>query len=155
MNTEKKKLNFTDIYSKYGIFIILIVAVIISSFLSDAFLSTRNISNIIRQNAIVMIVAFGAQMVLITGEVDLSPGSVMAFSGVVSTMVMLHTGNPVLSLIVGVLIGMAFGFINGFVITVCAIPSFIMTLATQFIVDYGGICCDRLRKELRRRFRIR
>ena len=133
--TEKKtkKLSVAEIYSRFGIFIILVISIIIASFLSDAFLTPRNLSNIIRQNAVVMIIAFGSQMVLITGGCDLSPGSVCALSGVVSTMTMLSTGNVVLSLIVGILIGAACGFINGFVITTCGIPDFIMTLASQFV----------------------
>jgi len=130
---SKKKISIADIYSKFGIFIILIIAVIVASFLSDTFLTFQNISNIIRQNAVVMIIAFGSQMVLVSGEVDLSPGSVCAFSGVISTMVMLSTGNPILALISGIVCGMGFGFLNGWIITTCAIPSFIMTLATQFI----------------------
>lgn len=133
MKIKGKKINFADLYSKYGIFVILLVAVIIASLLSDTFLTPRNISNIIRQNAVVMIIAFGAQMVLISGEVDLSPGSVCAFAGVMSTVVMLNTGNPVLALVAGVLCGAIFGFLNGWVITACGIPSFIMTLASQFI----------------------
>lgn len=130
---EKKKLNWADLYSKYGIFVILIVAVIVASLLSDTFLTPRNISNIIRQNAVVMIIAFGAQMVLITGEVDLSPGSVCAFAGVLSTVTMLKTGNPIIALLVGILVGAIFGFFNGLIVTACGIPSFIMTLASQFI----------------------
>lgn len=133
MTTNKKNLNWVDLYSKYGIFVILLVAVIIATLLSDTFLTPRNISNIIRQNAVVMIIAFGAQMVLITGEVDLSSGSVCAFAGVMSTVVMLNTGSPVLALLAGILVGAVFGFLNGFVITACGIPSFIMTLASQFI----------------------
>lgn len=133
MTKTKTKLSWADLYSKYGIFVILLIAVIIASLLSDTFLTPRNISNIIRQNAVVMIIAFGAQMVLITGEVDLSPGSVCAFAGVLSTVVMLHTGNAVLALLIGILVGAAFGFLNGLIITACGIPSFIMTLASQFI----------------------
>lgn len=133
MNKEKQKISFADLYSKYGILIILLAAVIVAAFLSDSFLSVRNISNIIRQNAVVMIIAFGSQIILITGEVDLSAGSVCAFSGVISTMVMLNTGSIALSMAVGVLVGVAFGFANGWVVTTACIPSFIMTLATQFI----------------------
>ena len=129
----EKKWSVADIYGRFGIFIILIIAIIIATFLSDVFLTPRNLSNIVRQNAVVMIIAFGSQMVLITGGCDLSPGSVCALSGVISTMVMLQTGNAVIALIVGVLIGAACGLINGFVITTCGIPDFIMTLASQFV----------------------
>lgn len=133
MKTNEKKLSFADIYSKYGIFIILVVAAIISTFLSSSFLSTRNIVNIIRQNCTVMIIAFGAQMVLITGQVDLSPGSVVALSGVTAAMAMVGTGIPFLALVVGILVGALVGIINGLVITTFEIPPFITTLATQFI----------------------
>lgn len=134
MNSKTKpKMSFAEIYSRFGIFIILVVAVIIASFLSDTFLTPRNISNIIRQNAVVMIIAFGSQIVLITGGCDLSPGSVCALAGVSSTMLMLSTGNAVIALLGGILIGMVCGFINGWVITTCGIPDFIMTLASQFI----------------------
>ncbi len=130
---EKKKLSFAELYSRFGIFVILIAAIVVAAFLSDTFLTVNNISNIIRQNSIIMIIAFGSQMVLISGEVDLSPGSVCAFAGVTATMVMLNTGNAVLALITGVVIGGAFGLLNGWVITTAQIPAFIMTLATQFI----------------------
>ncbi|MFV0328854.1 MAG: ABC transporter permease [Lachnospiraceae bacterium] len=133
-NTKtNKKWSVAEIYSQFGIFIILIIAVIVASFLSDAFLTTRNLSNIIRQNAVIMIIAFGSQMVLITGGCDLSPGSVCALSGVISTLVMVQTENPVVALLVGVVIGVICGFINGLVITTFGIPDFIMTLASQFI----------------------
>lgn len=131
--TIKRKVSLAEIYSRFGIFIILIIAIIISAFLSDTFLSVRNLGNILRQNAVVMIIAFGAQMVLITGEVDLSAGSVAAFAGVISTVVMLRTNNVVLAVISGLICGSLIGFLNGLVITTFAIPAFIMTLATQFI----------------------
>lgn len=129
----KGKMGIADIYSKFGIFIILIIAVIIASFMSDTFLTVRNLTNILRQNAVIMIIAFGAQMVLISGEVDLSPGSVAAFSGVMAASVMAATGSVVLSIAVSMICGCLFGVLNGWVITFFGIPSFIMTLATQFI----------------------
>lgn len=130
---SRGKISLAEIYSRFGIFIILVIAVIVASFLSDTFLTWRNLSNIIRQNAVVMIIAFGSQMVLVSGETDLSPGSVCAFAGVAATMAMVQTGSAILSLLVGILCGAAFGFLNGWVVTTCGIPSFIMTLATQFI----------------------
>ena len=132
-NLKVRKISIADIYSKFGIFIILIIAVCIASTLSDAFLSPRNLTNILRQNAVIMIIAFGAQIVLISGQVDLSAGSVAAFAGVAATMVMAKTGSVPLSVLVGLLCGAGLGYVNGWVITTCSIPSFIMTLATQFM----------------------
>lgn len=127
-----------DIYSKFGIFFILFVTIIVGAFCSDTFLTPTNLINVVRQNVTIGIVACGSLMVLICGEVDLSAGSVAAFSGCLSAMVMVFTGNVILSAVVGVAIGMTFGWINGYVITKFAIPSFIMTLATQLIAR-GGI----------------
>ncbi len=126
-----KKMNIADIYGKFGIFIILLVTLIISAIISPAFLSASNIINVIRQNVTIGIVACGAQLVLLCGEVDLSAGSVAAFAGCFAAMVQAATGNPFLALLTGLVIGGMMGFLNGIVITSCAIPSFIMTLATQ------------------------
>jgi len=130
---KKQKISFAEFYSKFGIFVILIVAVIAASLLSDTFLKPTNLVNILRQNTVIMILAFGAQMVLISGEVDLSPGSVAAFAGCMAASAQVATGNVLIAVIAGLLCGAVFGFINGWVVTVCGIPSFIMTLATQFV----------------------
>lgn len=134
----KKPRSFAEFYTKFGIFVILIIAIVVAAILSDAFLTPRNLLNILRQNAVILVIAMGAQMVLISGEVDLSPGSVCAFAGCVSAMTMQSTNSVVLSICVGLLCGLMFGVFNGWIITACGIPSFIMTLATQFI-GRGGI----------------
>jgi inositol transport system permease protein len=134
MNSIKTgNINFAAFYQRFGIFVILLGVVIISSVLSPVFLSFRNLSNVLRQNAVVMIIAFGSQMVLISGEVDLSAGSVAAFAGVMATIAMKVTGNVFLAVASGILCGALIGLLNGFIITSCRIPSFIMTLATQFV----------------------
>lgn len=125
------KINIAETYNRFGIFIILIVTIIISAIVSPAFLSVNNITNVVRQNVMIGIVACGSQIVLLCGEVDLSAGSVAAFAGCLATMVQVATGNLFLSLITGLVIGAVLGFLNGAIITSCNIPSFIMTLATQ------------------------
>lgn len=134
MNKEiekKKKLSFAQIYSQFGVFIILIVSIIISAFLSKTFTTSRNLLNILRQNTVVALIAFGAQIVLICGDVDLSPGSVAAMAGCGGAAAFVATNSLVLAIIVALAIGVAVGFLNGIVITKCDIPAFIMTLATQ------------------------
>lgn len=128
---KTKKMNVADIYGKFGIFIILIGTIIISAIISPAFLSVNNLTNVIRQNVTIGIVACGAQLVLLCGDVDLSAGSVAAFAGCLAAMVQVAVGNPVIALLTGIIIGGLIGFFNGAVITGCNIPSFIMTLATQ------------------------
>lgn len=121
----------TEIYSRFGIFVILLVTIVVGAFCSDVFLTPTNLINVIRQNATIGVVACGSLMVLICGEVDLSAGSVAAFSGCMAGMIMLRTQNVFLAVAGGVLIGFALGWFNGFVITYFKIPSFIMTLSTQ------------------------
>jgi inositol transport system permease protein len=130
-NEYRDKISFSDLYSKFGVFIILVLAMLVATVLSPVFFSGRNLTNILRQNAVITIVACGAQVVLLAGEVDLSPGSVAAFSGCIAAMVTVQTGSVLLAVASGLLTGFLFGLLNGFIITRYRIPSFIMTLATQ------------------------
>jgi inositol transport system permease protein len=132
-NVSVKNFSTVKIYQRFGIFIILLATIIIASFLSDAFFSFRNLSNLLRQNAVVMIIAFGSQMALIAGEVDLSAGSIAAFSGVIAAMIMAATKSVFLAIPGGLACGFLWGFLSGLVITSFRIPAFIMTLAAQFI----------------------
>lgn len=134
----KNKKSFSYYYSRFGVFAILLVSIIVATFLSDSFLTQRNLINILRQNAMTTIIACGIQMIIIAGEIDLSPGSVVAFSGCIATMVMRDTASPVLAIATGLVIGLVLGFVNGFLTTHFNIPAFIATLATQQAAR-GGI----------------
>ena len=72
---------------QYSIYLILIAMVVISSFLSPAFLSVNNFANISRQISITTILAFGQTILIIGGMLDLSCGSVMALAGLVAVLV--------------------------------------------------------------------
>src|SRR5271169_6892577 len=93
LSTGRERISFAELYSNFGVFLILIAAMAVATILSPVFLSARNLTNVLRQNAVITIVACGAQVVLLTGEVDLSPGSVAAFSGCLAAMVMARTGS--------------------------------------------------------------
>lgn len=126
-----KKMNFGEFYQKFGIAIILIILVIAAAFINSAFLSADNLLNVMRQIVVVTLIACGAQFTLLAGHVDLSPGSVLAFSGCATCLVMINTGSVFLGIVVGMLIGVLFGIINGGLTTLFDVPSFIITLATQ------------------------
>lgn len=125
------KFSFAALYLKYGMFFILLALVVISAIASPAFLTPRNLTNVIKSMSIVALVAFGQTMVLILGKIDLSVGSVMALCGCIACMVVSQTGNLFLGLAAGILIGGLCGIINGFVISYFQIPAFIITLATM------------------------
>lgn len=122
-----------ELYSKYGMFVILVFIFAVASLLSNSFLSFSNFSNVLRSMAAVGLVAFGMTFILILGMIDLSAGSVMAFAGCVSSVLAAKTGLLIPSIIVGVVVGGIFGILNGAIVTKFGIPAFIMTLATQNI----------------------
>lgn len=102
---------------------------------SENFFTLNNIETISKQLAVVGVVAIGMTMVLITGGVDISVGSVAALAGVVTGVLWVEVGVPlILSVTIGLASGVLIGFLNGFLITVLKINPLITTLATFSIV---------------------
>jgi inositol transport system permease protein len=114
--------------SKYGILFILLAMIIVMSFMSDTFLRTQNILNIVRQISFIGIVAMGVTIVIITTGIDLSSGSVIALTSVLVASVA-HPGDSLIgALALGAGIGIACGAINGIITAKGKIPPFIATL---------------------------
>lgn len=135
---KKKEFNTAEFYSKWGIFLIFVVMFVVFSIINHNFVTGSNIRNVIRQVVVITIMACGEQLMLISGLVDLSPGRVLAFAGTLSAYTIAATGNLFLALVVGLVLGTAFGALNGMLITTFNIPAFIATLASMQIAD-GGI----------------
>jgi len=131
MGKEKTKFNLSEFYSKFGIILILLFMVIIFSLVNSKFISANNIRNVIRQVVVITILACGEQLMLISGMVDLSAGTVMAFGGTLSAYCVSATQNVPLAILVGLAGGLFFGVINGALITIFSIPAFIGTLASM------------------------
>src|SRR4051794_19385233 len=74
----------SNIFSKYGIFFIFFVMVLVASVLSPAFLSSTNLINIVRQMSVVGLIALGVTGVIVSGGIDLSSGSVVGLAAVVA-----------------------------------------------------------------------
>ncbi len=114
----------------YGMVLALITVWIIFTVVTDGiFFTPRNFSNLIRQTAVTGILAAGMVMVIITGQIDLSVGSLVGLSGMaaVLTQTFLHWG-LVQSLLVGLLVGLVVGAFQGWLTAYGSIPSFIVTL---------------------------
>ncbi len=92
----------------------------------SVFIAPSNLLVIAQQSVVLAIVAFGMTFVIVAGSIDLSVGSVVGLSTIVTAMVGIN--DPVLGLIVGPLVGLTCGLINGVVFTYGRIPSFIVTL---------------------------
>ena len=101
--------------------------------LTPHFLTVSNLLNIAEQATIIAIVAVGMTFVIITGGIDLSVGSVLAFAGVVMASA-LHGGRPLpLALTVGLGVGLVCGLVNGLLITTGRLPPFIATLGMMSV----------------------
>ncbi|MFV0430686.1 MAG: ABC transporter permease [Alphaproteobacteria bacterium] len=123
--------------NRFGIVIAFFALSLILSFASEYFLTTGNITNVLRQTSINGILALGMTCVILTGGIDLSVGSVVALSGVVSasfatrSTLMMVDGAPyplLLVLCIGIAVGAACGAINGVLIAYFRIPAFVTTL---------------------------
>jgi ribose transport system permease protein len=123
--------NMKDFLSKYGIIIVLIVLSVFFSLASPAFLTTENLFNILRQVAIVGIVAVGMTFVMLTGGIDLSVGSIIGVAGVLAAQLMLSGVSPVLASVITLAACSALGLINSYFINSVKIPPLITTLGTM------------------------
>ncbi len=118
---------------RYQSIIGLILFSIIISLLNDRFLTWGNILNVLRQTSINSIIAAGMTFVILTGGIDLSVGSILAFSGAVAAM-LIGAGYPAIVAVIGaLLVGTTVGFLNGLVISKGNLQPFIVTLATMTI----------------------
>ena len=122
---------------RYGILIALAVLCVVLSLVSDNFLTSRNIINVLRQTSINGILAIGMTFVILTRGIDLSVGSVVAMAGVVSARFATTSaagfipGAPYVAavpLAVGVLTGIALGALSGLAVARFAVPAFVATL---------------------------
>ncbi|MDR2529847.1 MAG: ABC transporter permease [Synergistaceae bacterium] len=116
---------------KYSIFLVLLTLFVVCSFANPNFLSFNNLSNISRQLSVTTILAFGETILIISGMIDLSAGSVLALSGVLAVSTFKATGSLTLAFAVGVLTGVLCSLLNALMITDFRVPPFIATLAMQ------------------------
>lgn len=120
---------------RFGMIIALFSIIVLFQILTDGILlRPLNVTNIIMQNSYIIILAIGMMLVIITGEIDLSVGSVAAFVGAVSGILLVTHDIPVYAAIILCLIlGAIIGAWQGFWVAYVNIPSFIVTLAGMLI----------------------
>ena len=129
----RKKFDIRGIPNSIMVLIGLVMLCIAISIVSPVFLTKDNIINVILQCAINATIACGMTFVILTAGIDLSVGSIVAFSGVIMGM-MLNSGVPLLfSLLCCCLMGALCGLVNGLLVTYAKLPPFITTLGTMSI----------------------
>ena len=117
-----------------GPLIALLIAVVFFAAQSDRFLSVQNFSLILQQVMVVGTIAIGQTLIILTAGIDLSCGMVMALGGIVMTKLAVSGGmNPYLAIGCGLVACMAFGLLNGLLVTRIKLPPFIVTLGTMNI----------------------
>lgn len=134
MEGRRKELNVAAVYRKYGIFLILIVLFVLSAVINQNFLKPQNLINILKQISVVTIIACGQTMLIVSGMIDLSAGLVCTTAACFSAGVLVSTGSIPLTMLTGIGIGMAAGWVNGFLITRYKLQPFIATLAMMNIM---------------------
>ncbi|KWX77186.1 ABC transporter permease [Paenibacillus riograndensis] len=120
---------------QYGMIIALIFISVFFQILTDGILlKPLNVTNLILQNSYILVLAIGMVLVIITGHIDLSVGSVAAFIGALSAIMMVDMQmNPVLAVILSLLMGALVGAWQGFWVAYIKIPAFIVTLAGMLL----------------------
>lgn len=114
--------------------LILLGLIIVFSLWTPNFFSTRNLMNILTQNAYFIIATIGVAIIMMSGGTDLSVGQVMAVIGVCIGIMIKNMGIPVpVAIIVGIIIGIGLGCFNGFAANLLKIHPMIVTLATMTI----------------------
>ena len=126
-----RKINF----KKYGMVIALVLIAGLFQILTNGILlQPLNISNLVLQNSYILILAIGMLFVIVTGNIDLSVGSIAGFTGAVAGIMMANMGLPVwMGVIAGLVMGAVAGAWHGFWISYREIPAFIVTLAGMLI----------------------
>ncbi len=147
MNTTTKvKRDWETILRKNMMEMILGVIVLFLIIVAPGFFTLPNILNIFRNVAITGVISFGMTMVIIGGEIDLSVGSSIALSAVITSTVtgkiadsgaMTMSTAVLIGMLCALLVGLAVGLFNGFIRTRFNIPSFIITLAMLNVI-YGA-----------------
>ncbi|MGD1818491.1 MAG: ABC transporter permease [Pleomorphochaeta sp.] len=124
----------TFIKNNSGILIALFIMCVIISIANPIFLTQRNLMNVLRQISTNFFLATGMTLVMISGGIDLTVGSVIAVVGVVSGYLS-QTGMPLFFvLLLSLALGVAFGAINGGIISRTALAPFIVTLAMMSVL---------------------
>ena len=135
MKLNSNKTNILKTLRSYSMIIVLVITAILFQFLTGGLtFKPRNVTNIILQQSYIVILILGMLPVILTGNVDLSVGSTVAFVGAVAAVMQVKYGMGTLpTLVISLLVGAAIGAWNGLWIARFDIPAFIVTLSSQLL----------------------
>jgi ribose transport system permease protein len=133
MNTKMRIKKFWQFIIKYNTVFIFLIMLVVSALVSDVFFTSANLFNLIRQVTPVGIISMGMLLVILTGGIDLSVGSVVAMVGVLCALSTQILPLPV-AIIASLACGLLVGSLSGYLVSVHKMAPFIATLALMSIV---------------------
>ncbi len=135
LSTAKRGLTIFGQQREATVFIVVLALVIYFKAAAPAFATKDNLVNISQITAPVAIIAIGEVLLLVCGEIDLSVGFIFVLSPFVMHFLIDYYSVPVIpAVLIALLMGVAFGYINGFITVTLRVPSFIATLGTGFVI---------------------
>lgn len=134
MQFSKNKRNIQ--WDKYMVYIIFVAVFILFALIlgNKGFVQPRNLINILRQTAMISVMAVAGVFVMAAGQIDLTVGSITAMTAMLVSLVLQYTNNIILALFVGLGFGAAVGCVNGLLVTKLKLPAFLATLGTMELV---------------------
>lgn len=120
-----------------GTLCLLIILLSVFTFLSEMFFTSGNFANLLVQSGTNAIIAIGMTFVIISGNIDISVGSVLALAGCIGAKFIVSTGNTWLGIIITLAVGIFLGLFNGVLIAYLGFQPFIVTLSTMWL--YRGM----------------
>lgn len=124
----------SDVYKKFGIFLILLFLIIAFSLLTPQFLNVTNLINVLKQVSVLGIVCMGTMIVMCAGGMDISVGGTVALTGVLTAYLMVNMNfSPVLASLIGIVLGGLLGAMNGVIGVKLNVHPLIITLASMQI----------------------
>ena len=140
--------NVLGLVKKYS-FVLVFLAIFVVYAIANGGLTLNATMNVLRHSAVIGTIAIGMGIVCLTGEIDLSVGSMLALVAGFSVVVFNMTGSIPVTLLFALVFGAACGLINGFLVGVVKMPAFIVTLATMLIYrSLAQYACQHLPGEL-------
>jgi ribose transport system permease protein len=118
-----------------GVAVMLILMTAALAWTSPGFTTSGNVNNVLVQSVILLLIALPMTLIIMTEGIDLSMGAMLTLLTIVYAMVIVSTGSIALGLVVTLAAGVAFGFVNGWIIAVVGMPPFVVTLGTLGIAQ--------------------
>ncbi|THD47622.1 MAG: ABC transporter permease [Bradyrhizobium sp.] len=113
-----------------GVAVVLVLLSALFATVAPGFLSAANLSNVLMQSTILLMIALPMTLIIMTEGLDLSVGAVLTLASVVLALTVVATGSFILGLATALAVGLAFGVLNGILVAWMAIPPFVATLGT-------------------------